>query len=710
MKKILLIVATFVVILTSTSISQWSLQVQDPQNQWKYSQGDIDSVLLVVRPMGIYAYYDMYINFSSKSSQYTKTTDTLEVQYYFQLDKRALVVDSWLWVEDTLVKAKLIDRWTANQIYENIVKRTRRDPSIFYKNSDVQYEFRIYPLAGHRYRKVKISWFEPITWGTNQASLTLPFKMIGLSRTEPNVKIIATVENGFKNPQLSFASNFKYVKDEIYGESYQIELTNVKALNSQNLQNTINYDNPMKNGVFVNSFKESQDEGYFQMAFLPQLAMDIQESRKVIFLIDHEVSSTNVKFSSLIQAIQNQAVNFLTPKDSFNIIMNEFEPIMMFQNWKSCSSENINSAFSGIDENLITKYTMLPFLIRKSVEYSRVTKSENIKIISISSSTTYGTPEASTILIKSILAGEGINPQLYFVDFSTTAPINRINNINYRGNEYFYYNLAKMTMGEYIKSLQPLDEMIRKALEATNISLLAYDFNVSLTDGFTWAKFEIHDSKSNLTMSQPLLFVGKYFGNQDFIVNFNGLYKSNQSKPFHKNIQINEYDQNFATNKKLWLGNYIQYLETLQNTNLIVTEIVETSMKNRILSKYTAFLALEPWMMGDDQGSNDQKDPGNPTSVEKGDDYSIELSPNPFINNLKISINLSNSNEIINSIEIYDFQGKKVYNFDIAGLNNSLNLDWNGSDFTGKQLPNGIYLIVIKTTNSVKTAKVILNR
>lgn len=710
MKKILFFVAALFVVITSVSYSQWSLQVQDPQNQWKNAQGDIDSVLLVVRPMGLYALYDMYINFSARSSKYTKPTDTLEVQYYFQLDKRASIVDSWLWVEDTLVKAKLIDRWTASQIYENIVKRTRRDPSILYKNSDVNYEFRIYPMAGNRNRKVKISWFEPINWGSGQVTLNLPFKMMGLSKTEPYVKIIAILENDFKNPQLSFSSNFNFVKDDIYGDSYQVVLNNVKTLSNAGTH-FLKYDNPMKEGLYIKAYKESIDEGYFQLAFLPQNSLDLNESRKIIFAIDYDVTSTNVKFSTLIQNILNQSLSSLSPKDSFNIIFNEFEPSMKFNSWKSCTADNLNFAFKEIDENKVTKYTMMPFILRKSVEHTRASYSDNVKVIMFSSSNTYGTSEGANILIKSLLIGEGVIPQFYFVDFSTTAPINKINNINYRGNEYFYLNMAKLTKGESIKSNQALDIMVKQGLQATEINFLAYDFNVTLSDGFTWAKYDLHDSKSNLSLNKPILIIGKYIGDEDFVVNFNGLYKSNQSKSFHKIMNFKDYDKTFATNRKLWLCNYIQYLETIQYTNYIVTEIIETSMKNRILSKYTAFLALEPWMMGNDQGSsNDQKDPGGSTSVEKGNDYTIELSPNPFVNSLKVSVQLENANELLSSIEVYNIQGSKVYQFDIPPMTNALKIDWNGCDYAGKQLPNGVYLIVIKTTNSVKTVKVIINR
>lgn len=63
-----------------------------------------------------------------------------------------MIIDSWLWIGDEISKAMILDKWTASSIYENIVKR-RKDPSILTKMSDLQYELRIFPMAGNEKEK-----------------------------------------------------------------------------------------------------------------------------------------------------------------------------------------------------------------------------------------------------------------------------------------------------------------------------------------------------------------------------------------------------------------------------------------------------------------------------------------------------------------------------------------------------------------------------
>ena len=47
------------------------------------------------------------------------------------------------------MKADILERSTAFNIYEGIVNR-RKDPSVLYKNQEDAYEFRIFPLPGQK--------------------------------------------------------------------------------------------------------------------------------------------------------------------------------------------------------------------------------------------------------------------------------------------------------------------------------------------------------------------------------------------------------------------------------------------------------------------------------------------------------------------------------------------------------------------------------
>ena len=126
-----------------SSYGYTSLRVQDPQSWYGY-QGVIDTAVLSIKPKGAYFECGLYLTFSSRP--YLNNYDTFEVQLYFDLPEGSIMHDSWLWVGNQVVQARLIDRVKATLTYEGIVQR-RKDPSILYKNSATQFELRVFPMA-----------------------------------------------------------------------------------------------------------------------------------------------------------------------------------------------------------------------------------------------------------------------------------------------------------------------------------------------------------------------------------------------------------------------------------------------------------------------------------------------------------------------------------------------------------------------------------
>lgn len=716
MKRNLMLSLVLLFIATYTTFSSYSLRVEDPHNTWKYSQGTMDSVALIVNPKGIYCQYDMYIYFSSKGSNYTKSSDTLESQFYFELNKNAVVNDSWLWVEDTLVKAKLIDRWTANQIYEGIVKRTRRDPSIFFKNSATQYEFRVYPLPGDKTRKVKISWLEPGFWNASTVDFQIPIKIFNTSKIPPKVKFVLLTNDNFKDPATDLNTEFTFVQDDIYGATYQADLNSFSSYGNNNLY--FKYKNPMKDGVFVSTYKDSFEEGYFQLAFLPSLAVDVEDSKKVIFAIDYDVTGVSMSIENMITSVKNIALKYLTPKDSFNIIISSFAPELLFQGWTVATKEGIEGKFNQLNGSEFSNFNYLPYILQKAIDYTDQKTDGNVNLLVISSSYQYGALETANKMISSLTSNNKKLPRMYFVNFATNLPSNYMGGIYYYGNQYLYYHLAKLTKGEMVVFKQDFNTSLNQGMEKMSLKLLGYDFNTSLSDGFCYGQYYLQNFNTNATLSSPIVLTGKYIGEKDFKVSFSGFYKTDKTHTFNSDIMLSEYNTYDELTYKMWLSQYILNLEMISNpANSIVAEIVETSMKNRLLSIYTAFLALEPWMMQDDPGNDtDPEDPneGGGTTVFMVNDLDIifEANPNPFTNYINISLDISSmmSNEII-SMDVYDISGTNVYTFDISNVaNGKVNVNWNGVNKYGEQLANGIYLVVVKTKNFTKTLKVVIQK
>lgn len=195
---------TFSALLMLASIAPslaWSyIYVQDPRSWSKYGQGSVDEATITLEPKGLYMECNLYLTLSGKGNNFS-ASDTLEITYYFSLPERTIMHDSYLWVGDSMVQSRLLDRWSAWQIYESIVKR-RWDPSVLYKDWSNYYHLQVYPLMGNDSRKVRMTFLVPMKWTSRNASCPLPLDMLANSKIPVDKLTILVKENGdFLNPQ-----------------------------------------------------------------------------------------------------------------------------------------------------------------------------------------------------------------------------------------------------------------------------------------------------------------------------------------------------------------------------------------------------------------------------------------------------------------------------------------------------------------------------
>jgi len=81
--------------------------------------------------------------------------------------------------------------------------------------------------------------------------------------------------------------------------------------------------------------------------------------------------------------------------------------------------------------------------------------------------------------------------------------------------------------------------------------------------------------------------------------------------------------------------------------------------------------------------------------------------PNPFNPSTKIEYSLPSSSNV--SISIHDISGKKVYSKVLGNQNEGLNsFEWNSTNYSGKKVPTGIYLVTVKAGTLQQTIKMLL--
>jgi hypothetical protein len=90
-------------------------------------------------------------------------------------------------------------------------------------------------------------------------------------------------------------------------------------------------------------------------------------------------------------------------------------------------------------------------------------------------------------------------------------------------------------------------------------------------------------------INNPILQVGKFKGEFPFEINYSGEFNS---EIISDEIILNEADIHTSDSllEAIWAGIYIQHLEQQSQTNDVIAEIIQSSLSERVLSLYTAFL------------------------------------------------------------------------------------------------------------------------
>ncbi|MGA2297561.1 MAG: T9SS type A sorting domain-containing protein [FCB group bacterium] len=685
--------------------------------------GSIEEMLVTVHPLGTYTEMSLYLTFSARGSGVTNK-DSLEIQLMFDLPQNSIVNDSWLWIDQFISKAFLIDRWTASQIYEGYVKR-RIDPSLFIMKDQVNFEFHVFPLIPtfddtldpFARRRVMINYLVPNTWTAKNVISLLPINILKASKTNPSkIQITAYTNSDFDNP--NFPENpdvtFHVVDSNASGKKMVANLSYAQAIQIQNIA----FDSPMKKGLYLNTFTKD-NENFYQMAMVPALALDFSISKKLNVLVDYDATKTDLKQMDVVNNLRTALLTNLTPKDSFNLVFSNLDISPVSPKWLPADSATILNTFNNLPSDLMTNYSNLPTLLAKGIEFINVNK-DSAYILLVSNSDQFGGMDIANRLISDIK--KMLKPGTVFnvADFgSKNISSYSIGNINYYGNEYLYINLTKYTGGSLsqIKNTgSALPNLLTTSFGNLFGSIKSFDLYTTTQDGFCYGRFQAGMTSQDVSYNGTILEIGKYNGTLPFDIFASGF---NKSIAFTKKLTITQSDcssLDFSLNT-LWTGNYIRSLENITTkTNDINLEIINQSIDNRILSINTAFLALEEKdtinTSSDDNNDNGQltivSDMGNNVSNIK-----FTASPNPFssVSNIKIEFSNNEQNNI-NSVKIFNIMGQEVKSIDFKSIlsGNTLNINWNGDDANGQLLPNGVYILVLTTPNNRCSYRIVIMR
>lgn len=705
----LFIALLFCVLASSLSFSQYTnLQVLDPQRNWDRRSGTIEEASIIMKPQGIYTLVDLYLTFSARGQGFDAGRN-LEVVLDFHLPTDAHMVDSWLWFNGQIIKAEMKDRWTATLVYEEIVGRNQ-DPSILYKEGNGQYQLRIFPMEATASRKVKLSYLMPAQWSAQQVSTALPLEMLSSSWNPlqtVNLRIWQAPEWGMPRLEGNASLALDPVNDDDHGSFWE------KNLNASQLANgglKLVNASPAKNGVYVGVLGEPSNSIY-QMVLIPEEAATFPAgtTRKMMLVFDYNSDNVNgVSQAYLLNQIKQQLKERLTPQDSFNLVFSSLFIEPWSEVWLPADPETIDATFNALSAEPIAEYSNLPSLLAQGIQFINETGG-NGTVLLAASNDDFDDVQSANTLVEDLLSLMGDNQiPVNVLDYQNrNIGGNWIGNRYYRGNEYLYTNLSQLTGGEYVNQINccptpSLDENVATIFGMATGLQGQIDIYTGLAEGFCYQRYTLGQNGDLSSLNKPVRQFGKYNGQFPFYIELAGEYQNS----FFGNvvsIPAEELIQNDSFLHEAWTGQWIQQMEQSGGDNGTISAIINQSIDARVLSIYTALIALEPSQGGeiclecvDESGGVVSTE--DPNSLQEL--LIMEAFPNPFKEKVNIRVQLKEKVPAEDcDFSIFNLMGQRVFSFAAPSLTgtNEFNFTWEGQSSTGATLAGGVYFFVATT-------------
>ncbi len=687
------------------------LKILDPQSWWGEEHGTIEEALISVKPKGIYTEYGLYLTISARETYYNNETQ-LEVKLDFELPEKAIVTDSWLWIEDEIVRGIIMDKWTASALYEDIVDR-QKDPSILFKLSPTQYQLRIYPLFKNEPRKVKITYLIPTKWDNKNIKTSLPVNLLRTSKNPlQKIDLLTAAAEEWQNPKILEKPDVEFteVEDSLKSGYLQAEIpmeANTSAL-------TLTYNTLLKNNVFLSTYS-NEGENFYQLAILPPSLPEISgKAEKILFLIDNADARTSSESKEeIISGVKNFIAENLSEKDSFNIFLGNINIKKASVSWMAADSANLKNIFSDfMTVDNISNYSNLVALLNEAIEFVNADSSES-QIFLISNSFENGELNAANDIIKDMMKIFDPVQPVHTLDIYNGSRRYWSADRSFYGNEYLFENISRLTKGENYSTRYDgsFNEILGKISASIKPKYSSLDVHTKLQNGFCYNRFSINYGVST-SVNDAILQSGKFKGDFPFIIETSAIYDTNY---FYHQFEIAQYDiyDTDSSSELIWTGNMITDLENSGESNSTINEIIFHSTNSRILSKYTAFICLEP-----NQGGEVCYDCYDETELiisvedEEGENDSVFTAyPNPFNMETQIVVKLSKKFDVNNiSFKIYNILGEQIKSFaiDDAQDKRSFKFNWNGKNDYGETVSSGVYIFTVTSATERQTLKLLL--
>ncbi|HUT20395.1 MAG TPA: VIT domain-containing protein [Anaerolineae bacterium] len=243
----------------------------------------------------------------------------LEGIYTFPLPEGAAITDFSMWVDGERLSGEILPADEARHIYEDIVRR-QRDPALLEYVGRNTFRARIYPIAPRSEKRVEIEYSEVLTADNGLIHYRYPLDTERFS-PRPIEDVSVRVEIDSKEAIKAVYSPSHEVDIDRRGDHEVVvgyEEANVKPDTDFDLYYTVSQDDI---GLNLLSYKEEGEDGFFLLLLAPQVEVEETEivAKDILLILDTSGSMRGEKIEQAKGALAF-VLDRLHEEDRFNVV------------------------------------------------------------------------------------------------------------------------------------------------------------------------------------------------------------------------------------------------------------------------------------------------------------------------------------------------------------------------------------------------------
>ncbi|MCB9503605.1 MAG: T9SS type A sorting domain-containing protein [Deferribacteres bacterium] len=694
---------------------------------------NVDSAKLVIIPRGNFIEMNLTMTVSYDfESWFFKNYNELEFLWEFSLPEEAILHDFAIWLDDSLLSATMLDRWTAELLFSDVSSPVRH-PGLLtqgWANRDgqVSYALKLFPLKRQEKRRFQIQYLLPARPSVGALRAWLPTTQL-ISAKSPGIDTLHVVYQYETN-----ASEPLVVGCEVLKKAH------VPARSSWEMTLPLEFDqfaeiilpSPVEDSFFFSTYRKNE-ENYYHLAVYPPTVAKIQQPRNILVLIDFNRYNTDgLDGEFLLSYLKETVQQALSEEDSINVIVAYENLVQGAENWVACSEENIDAMFTKVLQRSFPGYSTFQPIIVKAAQFLK-NKQGTAEILLFTNTDEIGLYGSSRdIMADQVIGMFKPGTRLHVIDLENKS------NLVYNSDKGYYESQlhsfwGRMTYNTGGNLFFLRYNEIKSILSAFFYEAISHfetvEVQLRFQAGYAHSTHLMALHEGYYPLNFPIMQVGKFTG--EFPVDVKIFGKTRENKVV-KQFTIEETDVTPGTEAiaTSWYGDHIRTLLRYPYDPITVGDIINLSIEQNILSPYSGFIVLDP----NNQQAQDNEDPNNPngdsgdktdwnngdptrdegggmTDVENTDGVvllNISAYPNPFSDHVNILVQKPAETDI--EVFVFNVRGQKVCSLEIQPGLPEQTVIWDGHDEEGNLLSSGVYFIVMRGEKINKVIKVMILR